>query len=260
MKQLRSIGEYIGSPFTFEKKTGGLLYSDRVCLGIEMELEGAGSMDKPKKHWKTVPDHTLRNKDSFELIFNKPKSGAEALEAITMFYDVSDFPNWACSELCSSHVHFDMRWATVPQAVAIASIFAAKDLHFYSISNSMGRVNNPYSWTAHDNYGFWKQLGGIFKSGSVDNRPRMLGSTSPRKYTSINLDPLRTFGTIELRHSWVIQEKSVMLEYINTALEVIEYVIKYPDEVRTKTQVINCVSKYKEADTRTITKLLRGLL
>ena len=249
----KTIGEVIGIPVNLIASSKGELLDDEICLGVEMELEGGDSSSHGivPEGWSIVSDGTLRN-NGRELIFSSPKAGAHAIKCINSFYSSIDFNELDCSELCSTHVHFDLRWGTLKQAAAVAAIAAIEDIDLFRITDSNDRIGNPYCNTAYNNYGFWGQVRTLWKG----NLPR--GKGSPRKYSSINLDSLSRFGSIELRHSNVIENKSILLLYINKMLGIISHVRMCP--MKNKAQLLKCVSSYEHEKTQTILRLLKGLV
>ncbi|MGL5013646.1 MAG: hypothetical protein ACRC6V_05060 [Bacteroidales bacterium] len=217
MKMLISsvFGHQVGGAFEPHPQVQGI-----IGCGVEIELENVSNTNQlQSEFWVTTADGSLRN-NGREFVFNGPRGGSELFLACI---DLDSFlvkQNPDASWRCSTHVHVDMRWATVEQLkkVIVANIVYEKFLFRMS---GMNRYRNNFCAAI----GFAQdQLNTLAQHWNWRDEDFVRGvSGTWDKYSALNLRPLSTFGSIEFRSSNAEWRKGKLIRLCNRFLGLVEY-------------------------------------
>ncbi len=185
-------------------------------LGVEVELENIRTRMPASHYWEVKPDGSLRNSGA-EFVFREPLGGADLYDAClnldSMLHDKNPSTSWRCSV----HVHVDVRDFTVQQVKNFILIYAALERVLFRCSGWHRYTNN-----------FCCALG--FAQGQIATLSRLWLSRESRflqncvnswsKYSAINLVPMATFGSIEIRISESKWKKGQLLRHCNRMLSI----------------------------------------
>lgn len=180
-------------------------------VGIELELEGINHLEV--SGWNCTEDGSLRN--GCEMVCSAPHNGQRLCRAI---HDLSEAVQASDAEgtwRCSTHVHMDMRDAdsNILKKTILAWAFYEKVMfkcsgfHRYR-SNFCPAFAVVQAQVMNASHAFNFEGADFFSS--------LVGSWD--KYTSLNLLPLREFGSIEFRISEPKWKRSQLLNLVNRYL------------------------------------------
>lgn len=181
------------------------------CMGIELEIEEISHISVDL--WDCKEDGSLRN--GCELVCAEPYSGTELYEAIENLADSVGSTNAQGTWRCSTHVHMDMRDADhnilkktiLGWAFYEKMMFKCSGFHRYR-SNFCPAFAVVQAQVMNTSQAF-QRSGGPFFNSLIQHWD---------KYTSLNLLPLREFGSIEFRISEPKWKRSNVLNLVNRFL------------------------------------------
>lgn len=187
-------------------------------LGVEVELENIRSRMPASRYWEVKSDGSLRNSGA-EFVFREPLGGKDLYDACinldSMLYDKNPDPSWRCSV----HVHIDVRDLTPSQVKKFILVYATLERILFDASGWQ-RYRNNFCCAL----GFaQQQVETLSRLWTLpDNRllQRLVESWS--KYSAINLIPMRTFGSIEIRISEAKWKKGQLIRHCNRMLAIKE--------------------------------------
>lgn len=180
-------------------------------VGIELEVEGLESIDVPM--WNCTEDGSLRG--GCELVCANPYSGTVLFDAIELLSDAISDTDAKGTWRCSTHVHLDVRECNDMVVKKIILAYAFYEVMLFKCS------------------GFHRFRSNFCPAFSVVQAQVINASTAFRsqgdrfftsivsfwdKYTSLNLLPLREFGSVEFRISEPKWKKTNLLNLVNRFL------------------------------------------
>lgn len=182
--------------------------------GIEIELENVTNASLNTEYWRSISDGSLRN-NGREFVFNGPKGGRDlflaCVELDTFLSRQQVDGNWRCS----THVHVNMRMATVRQLknTIIGALIYEKLLFRLS---GFHRYSNNFCAA----FGFAQhQLAILAAAWDMEDSDFLnYVCTSWDKYSALNLRPLASYGSIEFRSSAAEWRKGRLVRLANRFL------------------------------------------
>lgn len=188
-----------------------------VCrIGVELEVENIPSPPRRLRYWETKSDGSLRN-NGIEFVFRGPMGGQDAFNAITELDGTLYNSEVDLNIRCSTHVHVDARDMTVPELKRFILAYCYYELFLFRQSGEY-RVNSNFCTPMSKAEGmidilsrFWFESDSSFLDYISSNWD---------KYCSINLLPLRQFGSIEIRMSEAKSRRGQMLRLCNRFLAI----------------------------------------
>jgi len=205
-----------------EVPSTNVITSDQM-LGIEVEVENYDAVGKVDSVWRAHGDGSLRNGGT-EFV-TQPIKACDAPKALQNL--LKDFlsPNCCFSPRTSVHVHFNMLPYSVDVVKNITMLYACFEPLFFRFTGR-GRAKNIYCIP-------------IVETSTLHHFERYaLRDVAGRwsKYTSLNLLPLTTQGTIEARHMHGTFDVQKLCIWIRLWCKLIEYCLK--NEVTTVRKLI----------------------
>jgi hypothetical protein len=215
-----TIGQDLGFP---KSRDGHLpdpsLVLPRDYLGLEFEFENVTQGLDPTLDWvglvRNKEDGSLRNNGQ-EFIFSQPLFGKDATDTIKGLCEEATRLGWQTSLRTGIHVHVDardityeqMRWWLIFNALLEPAIYRwvgdGRDesvfcLPWYSTDAVLPLVRKIYNTEG-------AELGAAAHA------------LAHKKYSGLNLDCLRRFGSIEYRHLRTTTEAARVLRWVNICL------------------------------------------
>lgn len=202
-------------------------------LGIEVEVESKN--DLPRGAWVDDPDHdhppslgawyverdgSLRG-ESAEYVLKKPLSLPAAMTAISDLRKKLENCELIWSFRTSVHVHVNVLNMTLEQIKCLIYTYLLLEevmVHFCG----EGRVANRFCLRVTDAEAVVEALSVFFASPEF-NFPRQ----DAYRYSSLNLDALRKFGSIEFRAMRGTLDKDVLDVWVNALVRLRSFSMKY---------------------------------
>lgn len=170
-------------------------YATPLLMGLEIEVEQWQGAELPttlNKSWELIRDNSLRN-EGVEFVMRKPKHSAYLIKAISEISSFLDSHPFELSHRCSVHCHIDFRGADTDTLEKFFLLYMLLEPSLYTVS-SKDRYNNIYCPGITHTTGLLQQAA----IGFAREEWTML-SSSWNKYTGINLHPLISQGSVEIR-------------------------------------------------------------
>jgi hypothetical protein len=191
------------------------------ALGIEVEVENINGIRGPQHSWTHTNDGSLRNNGiEFVSLPTKPEHIETAVSHL--FDDV--IPKTAhFSPRTSVHVHMNVRDLTFNQIFNVVLLYQCFEDLLYKFAGPERKksifcvpIGNTGYYTNLKTYCLAREL------------------ISWSKYTGLNLNPLRNYGTIEFRHLRGTRDKQVVFEWLHFLLSIYSFAIsKTTEELET---------------------------
>lgn len=183
----------------------------QCAVGIELELEGINNLSV--SGWNCTEDGSLRN--GCEMVCSQPFNGQRLFRAI---HELSSAVQGSGAEgtwRCSTHVHVDMRDANsnILKKTILAYCYYEKLLFKCS---GFHRYRSNFCPAFAVVQAQLMNASNAFNYDGADFFTSLVGSWD--KYTSLNLLPLRDFGSIEFRISEPKWKRSQLLNLVNRYL------------------------------------------
>ena len=189
------------------------LVFNKTLMGIEIEAEGFRGFDLPQDdalriqlEWIHKPENSLRDR-GIEFVTH-PIKGAEVGYALYLLDKMNRNGGLYYSELAGLHVHLNVRDFTVEQFTNLAMLYLVFEDSLYRISGQ--RQRSIYCLPARTS---WSGLSYLIEAGDMATA---IGQAN--KYMGFNYKTIKTFGTVEYRHSKGTPHTSYILHWINTLL------------------------------------------
>lgn len=188
-----------------------------VCrIGVELEVENLPSPPRRLRYWETKSDGSLRN-NGIEFVFRGPMGGQDAFNAITELDGVLYNSEVDLNIRCSTHVHIDARDMTVPELKRFILAYCYYELFLFRQSGEY-RVHSNFCTPMSKAEGMIDILSRFWYESDTSFLDYV--SSNWDKYCSINLLPLRQFGSIEIRMSEAKSRRGQMLRLCNRFLAI----------------------------------------
>lgn len=208
------------------------LVNNKSFLGIEVEVERVEDWEdfehKVSPWWKCVEDGSLRN--SGREFVSIPLRGENVYNALYILKRVlEDHSNYSFSERTSVHVHLNVRKFTVEQLMNFLITYLIVEQTLFSKVKSSGFIRDKNifcvpvtesKYYLHMDEAFNSYYQGKYLE-TVDSLVNLW-----KKYTALNLLPIREQGTVEFRHLGGTLDISLIMNWINLILSIRNYVSK----------------------------------
>lgn len=206
-------------------------YSTPTEVGIEVELEQIKN-PAPIHLWQAIKDGSLKDAGmEYVSIPVKDQNLVYAIEDMGNVYKAN--PDCVFSHRCSIHVHINVSRLTVGQLRALIATYLVVEGLFFKLVDPI-REGNSYCYPMADMCLTWERL----TPGNLSDQ---------FKYCALNPHHLRDFGTLEFRHHGGTKDKTELLNWVETILQLYRFVEKYnPFEIETSINNLNTVSHYSD--------------
>lgn len=218
------IAQIYGQRATYPTIQGHPLIVGTNLAGIEIELEEIHLGDEPTfQYWEAKQDGSLRN-SGMEFVCSSPWGGrdlyAASLEIDSFLFRHSPDASWRCS----THVHIDVRDLTVPQLKRLILAYIVYERVLFRCSGWQ-RYKNNFCVAL----GFaQEQLATLSENWHRDDAEftnRVIRDWD--KYTSLNLLPISSFGSVEFRISEAKWRKGSIIRLTNRFLSLKELAVGF---------------------------------
>jgi len=200
-------------------------------VGVEIEVEevNPAALKRSLGHiWEVVRDGSLRPPErSAELRSPTPGySGKQLVESIDALATCEALDDAHFGWRAAAHAHIDMRDKTSEDIQYTLVLYALIEPFIFAWDGT-GRHESRFCMP------WWVCSGDISTAVNITNATNDNDFSSNighfSKYTALNLEPLRRFGTIEFRHAQSTRDRGRLLEYINICLDISNASLKHPD-------------------------------
>ena len=207
-----------------KEETLPFLVDDTTFIGIEVEVEGLdeGNFPDMRPFWAIRGDGSLRN-NGMEFV-STPMRGKSLIVALKELEKVlkERYPNHDFSDRTSVHVHINVRTMLCETFINFLLLYCVFESVLYKyVFDSCGKKRDtnifcvPLQETGHSLC--LDDAIRIFEKG--DNKTSLVRlSQTWKKYSGLNLIPIRSFGTTEFRHLGGISSTEKILGWINLLL------------------------------------------
>lgn len=191
--------------------------------GVEIELENMTSNPPNFQYWEAKSDGSLRN-SGMEFVCSSPWGGRDlynaAIEIDSFLFTNSPDESWRCS----THVHVDVRNMTAPQLKRMILAYIVYERILFKCSG-WHRYKNNFCVAL----GFAQdQLAILARAWEQDDQNFMRSiAANWDKYTSLNLLPMQSFGSIEFRISEAKWRKGRLIRLVNRFLSLKELAMNF---------------------------------
>ena len=219
-----NIAQIYGQRATYPTIQGHPLIVGTHLAGIEIELEEIHLSDEPTfQYWEAKPDGSLRN-SGMEFVCSSPWGGrdlyAASLEIDSFLFRHTPDTSWRCS----THVHIDVRDLSVAQLKRMILAYIVYERVLFRCSG-WHRYKNNFCVAL----GFaQEQLATLANNWHLDNHDFTNRVTREwDKYTSLNLLPMGSFGSVEFRISEAKWRKGSIIRLTNRFLSLKELAVNF---------------------------------
>ena len=216
-----------------ERVLGGLdsipqIYDEVSFLGIEVEVEGLDEerRDFDSVFWDIKEDGSLRN-NGWEFVSVPIRGNAVYAALKTLDSSLRKYRGVDFSDRTSVHVHVNVRDMEVESLINMLLIYLVFETILYKhVFDACGkkRDDNIFCVPIGDvgqSLGLAQALSFFEKGNNLHALHRITANW--RKYSGLNLIPIRSFGTIEFRHLGGISNPEKILTWINLLLSMKKY-------------------------------------
>lgn len=179
-------------------------------IGIEVEVENANSFRFSNSAWENKPDGSLRN--GRELVLRRPLNGQALVQAIADFAEAARGANLDLSWRCSTHFHMNVTDMTVSSLKRLLLAKAVYEKALFRCGCENRLRNNfcmPFGVAQSQIVSMarsWSYTGERFISSIVQNS---------NKYAALNILPIVSFGSVELRISNAMTSEAELIAAVN---------------------------------------------
>lgn len=189
-----------------------MLKSEEDFIGIEIEVEcDEGYRGLPKiPYWNLIEDGSLRN--GGEYVLRNPCKGERLLTAIQrVSKSLGSLKTLRLTSRTSTHIHCDIRDLAENELEKFIDLLFFFELDLLNTNKRYNRRRSNFCYALND-----VELGHFTKENA--GYLRIGGSSHWTKYTSINLRPICSLGTIEFRGSEAVIKTGELLRAVNRIL------------------------------------------
>lgn len=231
----KSIGEMVGKRRDPRSVMGSNRLVSDTLIGLEIELEDIPRelWLNPFNYWEVKEEGSLRDRGC-EFVFAQPLGGQDIISAIEELHTVFDTFRVSplASERTSVHVHVDVRDMDEQQLFKFISLFLVFEKALYNYCGN-GRDENIFCLPCFNAQGSLKGLKNLIKKEHGDRTIRKVSEESGR-YSGINLNAIRRFGSLEFRLHSGTWDMDALLNWINILLSIRNAAIQ-KEEIDVKT-------------------------
>jgi len=198
------------------------LACDQTLVGIEVEIENASEFNTHSnklRFWSEVGERSLRNSGA-EYV-TPPIQGADILTAMDeLRKHVASLQRMpTVGERTGLHVHIDCRDSTLQSLYRFIVVYTIFEKYLFSKCEE-GRDGNAYCVPLSDCQDLLVGMKKLLSPRDVTSRSFL---NNYPKYTAINLKPLLSLGTVEIRMHEGTYDADVILHWVNLLLSIKRY-------------------------------------
>ena len=189
------------------------LANDKTTIGIEVEAENYSGFTLPNKVlsdipyvWHEKPEPSLRNR-GIEFVTGAI-SGVQVGHALNLLDQMNKNGNLVYTDLAGLHIHLNVRNFTIEQVVNLVMLYIVFEDSLYRVSGN--RKNSIYCLPARTCDSGLHRL--------VLNQDLIEACRRANKYMGFNYGVIKSYGSIEFRHSVGSSNVYYILKWINTLL------------------------------------------
>lgn len=202
-------------------------------VGIELELENIHTQMRVAG-WECTIDNSLRN-GGLEYVLRGAQGGNQLYTSILALEDALSTLPFDANLRCSTHIHLDVRTLQISQLKKLLLAYLTFEGLFFASSGDYRKSNNFCPAFSFAQFKL-KQLARIWTQDEETFLNQMCdwGSSDGRtndKYSSLNLVPVHTQGSVEFRGSEPKPSAGQMLRLANRMLGLYDLVVQTPLEV-----------------------------
>ena len=187
----------------------------KTLIGIEVEAENyhgfpaTNGLDyRIRSCWQEKPEHSLRN-SGVEFI-SGALSGFQVGEALSILHTMNRIGELMYTDLAGLHIHLNVRDWKVSQLINLVALYIVFEDSLFRVSGN--RQESIYCVPARTSFSGLPEL--------LRSRDILRAMRSANKYMGFNYATIKTFGSVEFRHSVASAEVSYILHWINTLLRI----------------------------------------
>jgi hypothetical protein len=194
-------------------------------IGIEIEVEGANRIDyhndgKLWDYWAEHDDGSLRGA-AREFVLRRPIGGADlaaAMEAMRGRLDKCNF-----SLRTSVHVHVDVRDITSQALYRFMLLYILLEELLFDLCGKH-RASNNFCIASYHAEGFLATLARISPTTTIRSLTAM--NTQDMRYSAMNLDAVRKFGSLEFRGHEGTGDVDRIMQWVNVLTHLKHYAVR----------------------------------
>lgn len=223
---MKSVGELLGIT-TRQQYDRSVHYNRGIhhndLVGVEIEFEKGNRFMESEgiwARWDMHEDGSLRDYGR-ELVFSQPWGGVAAEEALVLVMD--SFDRCSFSHRTSVHVHVDVRDITSPALYRYMLLYVVLEEVLFNMCGAHRAKNNFCVATYHAN-GMLSRMGKLNPKRFI--RSLLSSETAAYRYSGMNLDSVRKFGSLEFRGHEGTGDVSRIATWINVLTHMKHYAVK----------------------------------
>ena len=198
------------------------LASQEAIVGIEIEVEKVGNTSTDNYPvWSIKADNSLR--DGVEFV-STPIHGPRIHFALNQFYALLS-KKAVFSPRTSIHIHLNILDLTPPVVGNLVTCYTLVEKLLYRFIGN-GRDKNNFCVPFYESHCIPYQLAVFFFNPYVG-----VNINEGLRYSGLNLDAIRKFGTLEFRHLGGTRDKDKIINWINLILRLRNYAKTIDTEV-----------------------------
>ncbi len=191
-------------------------------FGIEIEVERAFSPDDlHDTMWSAVSDGSLRD-SGIEFLSRQPFTKQQVTEQVPIFYRWFEQHRFTSGVRTSTHVHVNVLDMTSQQVAAACTVHALVEPILFRYCGPL-REENIYCvpwYRAPDEVRHVREM-----------QRRVSRVSNACKYTSLFIEPVTRFGTLEFRHAPVFATAGELLMWIDMCERIVYSGFENPEQV-----------------------------
>lgn len=220
---MTTVSQVFGQRATYPTIESHPLIVGTNLAGVEIELENIRNAPPRFRYWETHQDGSLRNQ-GMEFVCSSPWGGQDlyeaALEIDGYLFNAKPDESWRCS----THVHVDVRDLTVTQLKRLILAYIVFERILFKCSG-WHRYKNNFCVAlgfAQEQLAILSRFWGCNDTDFLNNIVRNWD-----KYSSLNLLPMSSFGSVEFRISEAKWRKGKLIRLVNRFLSLKELAVEF---------------------------------
>lgn len=214
------IGDLVGKPVHTSTGAPSTLVLPNAKVGVEVEVENCAGVP-PTNSWESVVDNSLRN-NGMEFITRGGLVGVQLELAIEEICELAKEYGWSEGmPRAGIHIHLDCTDFDMARGeLARFMVFYLLLEHALFRWAGNWRRNCGFCGAWSEYKGSYDTLGKIMFDTEGKVLTKLLKSGGLSKYQAVNILPLHSLGTIEMRHLPTTFDKNRILTWINMILQI----------------------------------------
>lgn len=202
-------------------------------VGVEVELERVRLRgDEHMKYWKITRDGSLRD-SGIEFVMAFPTCGQTLLDAFEELKAYLGTQRAVASDRTSTHVHLDFRDSSVEQTFQFCMVYAILEKTLFKYAGGVEREDSIYCIPLYKSYEAMRRISLLNEKAIALKNPKSISRYVQRdvqwavghaeKYAALNIRPLATFGSIEVRIHKGETDSDKILDWVKLLLTIKKY-------------------------------------